>query len=637
MSADERETFKEAKSQKALALKAEALAVWERGRADGGGSCPLLFLHKGRWTIRCPTCNGQYYVGKDTIGEDHWWHMEVDHQICLLAEVDAKREMLLQNASPGIHSLVQWMEDLDVSGESMLKVAALSIYQPEEVQRRRRRHVVEEQQRALEKQLESQRLAREDNRRVVQAREEEERRVVQAREEEQQRALDAETAEKSELSRAGNTVCPSCRIGFSLYNEERSAHWEHQSWEERAATSSQGKLAWQVALQLGNACASNDFQAWLEASLVRLTHRREVVWDLMMHFRGILSAALNAPLHLEFPVTAANPDIWEWTFERWWPTIVRDLPVRESSCKLSDASKLLLVSITVPPVQEAVPIEIHPRKILGEQFGTAAKRTVADRNRRYVNGVSEIALATLHRLLTAIPRTEVETIVLNCMVDAIDSSTGLDTRECVFSVQINRDDFEKLHLARVDPVACVRNLNAAVPRVRGELLPVRPLVEFDKNDSRLIGATDVLSTLDLRPNLMDLTPTEFESLIQNLFEAIGLDTHQTQASRDGGVDCIAYDSRPIFGGKVVIQAKRYKNVVGVSAVRDLWGTVMNEGAGKGILVTTSGYGKASYAFAQGKPLELLEGSHLLHLLKEHTGIDARIIVPDTWVDLQTDM
>jgi restriction system protein len=44
----------------------------------------------------------------------------------------------------------------------------------------------------------------------------------------------------------------------------------------------------------------------------------------------------------------------------------------------------------------------------------------------------------------------------------------------------------------------------------------------------------------------------------------------------------------------VIQAKRYRNTVGVSAVRDLYGTMMNEGANKGILVTTSGYGRATY-------------------------------------------
>jgi restriction system protein len=122
---------------------------------------------------------------------------------------------------------------------------------------------------------------------------------------------------------------------------------------------------------------------------------------------------------------------------------------------------------------------------------------------------------------------------------------------------------------------------------------------------------------------MELTPSEFESLITNHFQKMGLEARQTQASRDGGVDCIAFDPRPIFGGKVVIQAKRYKDTVGVSAVRDLYGTVMNEGASKGILITTSGYGKASFEFAEGKPLELFSGSNLLHLLAEH-GIEAKI-------------
>ena len=83
---------------------------------------------------------------------------------------------------------------------------------------------------------------------------------------------------------------------------------------------------------------------------------------------------------------------------------------------------------------------------------------------------------------------------------------------------------------------------------------------------------------------------------------------------------------------MIIQAKRYKHTVGVSAVRDLFGTLQNEGASKGILVTTSGYGKAAYDFANGKPLELLEGSHLLFLLEEHAGIKARIVVPDSWKD-----
>ena len=161
---------------------------------------------------------------------------------------------------------------------------------------------------------------------------------------------------------------------------------------------------------------------------------------------------------------------------------------------------------------------------------------------------------------------------------------------------------------------------------------MKPVIDFDMADPRFVSTSDVLAELDARPNLMELTPTEFEGLITNLFETMGLDTKQTQPSRDGGVDCVAYDARPIFGGKVVIQAKRYKHTVGVSAVRDLFGTMQNEGATKGILVTTSGYGQASHEFANGKPLELIDGGNLLYLLQEHAGIEAKIEVPEDWVD-----
>jgi restriction system protein len=48
--------------------------------------------------------------------------------------------------------------------------------------------------------------------------------------------------------------------------------------------------------------------------------------------------------------------------------------------------------------------------------------------------------------------------------------------------------------------------------------------------------------------------------------------------------------------------------------------------------TTSGYGRAAYEFANGKPIELISGSNLLYLLKEHSDIDAKIEIPDDWVD-----
>jgi len=79
--------------------------------------------------------------------------------------------------------------------------------------------------------------------------------------------------------------------------------------------------------------------------------------------------------------------------------------------------------------------------------------------------------------------------------------------------------------------------------------------------------------------------------------------------------CVAIDIGQIGHG--------FRNTVGVGAVRDLYGTVLNEGATKGVLVTTSDYGPDSYAFANGKPLVLLSGANLLHMLEKH-GHRARI-------------
>lgn len=211
----------------------------------------------------------------------------------------------------------------------------------------------------------------------------------------------------------------------------------------------------------------------------------------------------------------------------------------------------------------------------------------------------------------------------NGYVESIDKGTGRSVRTCLITIRTSREMFTSFDLSKVDPQACLQRLNASVSKSPTELVPVRPVLAFNMVDSRFVEETDVLSELDQRPNLMELTPSEFESLITNLFQKMGLEARQTQASRDGGVDCVAFDPRPIFGGKVVIQAKRYKDTVGVSAVRDLYGTVMNEGASKGILITTSGFGKASFEFAEGKQLELLSGSHLLHLLAE-AGTEAKI-------------
>lgn len=298
-------------------------------------------------------------------------------------------------------------------------------------------------------------------------------------------------------------------------------------------------------------------------------------------------------------------------------------------------SKQLVVEYDLPPFEIVPAVTAYKYAKAKDEISEAA-RPAAQRKALYASVVAQVTLRTLHEIFEADRAHHIETLIFNGYVDSIDRATGQPARTCVVTVRTSRDIFAQINLAQVDSAACLKALNASVSKSPAELAPVRPVLEFSMVDPRFIEEVDVLSSLDQRRNLMELTPSEFEALISNLFGKMGLETRLTQASRDGGVDCVAFDPRPIFGGKVVIQAKRYKNTVGVSAVRDLFGTVQNEGASKGILVTTSGYGKAAFEFAAGKPLELLSGSNLLHLLAEHTGIEAKIEMPVDWKDSQAD-
>jgi restriction system protein len=181
----------------------------------------------------------------------------------------------------------------------------------------------------------------------------------------------------------------------------------------------------------------------------------------------------------------------------------------------------------------------------------------------------------------------------------------------------------------LDPVACLRGyLNAVVSPHPYDLEAIRPVVQFDLSKYKFVEEMDVVAGLDSRPDLLALKPVEFEHLIRQLFEAIGMKSWVTQASRDDGVDAVATNEDPIVGGLCIIQAKRYSRVVGLEAVHALAGVMADKHAAKGVLVTTSWVGKASHDFAaRTGRMEIIEGRHLKALLYEHLGLDVLISLP----------
>lgn len=215
----------------------------------------------------------------------------------------------------------------------------------------------------------------------------------------------------------------------------------------------------------------------------------------------------------------------------------------------------------------------------------------------------------------------IDSVTVNGKVRTVDKATGKEIEPYILSLNVARETFYEVNISSVDPKTWFKSSKGVSAASLTNVTPIAPVLVMSKEDKRFIEGYGVVDQIDDSVNLAAIDWQDFENLIRELFaeefSSNGGEVKITQASRDGGVDAIAFDPDPIRGGKIVIQAKRYTNVVGVSAVRDLYGTVVNEGATKGILVTTSNFGNDAYSFAQGKPLTLLNGAHLLYLLDKH--------------------
>ena len=75
-----------------------------------------------------------------------------------------------------------------------------------------------------------------------------------------------------------------------------------------------------------------------------------------------------------------------------------------------------------------------------------------------------------------------------------------------------------------------------------------------------------------------MTPTEFEHLVRQLFEAIGMQSWVTQASKDDGVDAVAVNEDPFMGGHCIIQVGHRRSLAAAtrwvqSGIASVTGTV----------------------------------------------------------------
>jgi restriction system protein len=132
---------------------------------------------------------------------------------------------------------------------------------------------------------------------------------------------------------------------------------------------------------------------------------------------------------------------------------------------------------------------------------------------------------------------------------------------------------------------------------------------------------------DLLDAILASSPAFFERLVIDLLVAMGYGANRANAAKtlgrsgDGGVD--GYIQEDKLGLDVVyVQAKRYarQNVVGRPLVQAFIGSLIGQGASRGVMLTTSRYSKEAVDYArsmQNHKLILIDGAQLTQLMIEH--------------------
>ncbi len=125
-------------------------------------------------------------------------------------------------------------------------------------------------------------------------------------------------------------------------------------------------------------------------------------------------------------------------------------------------------------------------------------------------------------------------------------------------------------------------------------------------------------------SLCQLPSKRFEDLLGEAYRRQGYKVEETLGGgADGGVDLILGHD----GDVTLVQCKRWKDKpVRVQTVRELYGIMHDRRASATKLVTTSSFTSEAIAFAEGKPIQLLDGRALLELLQS-VQTSPNIVVP----------
>lgn len=148
------------------------------------------------------------------------------------------------------------------------------------------------------------------------------------------------------------------------------------------------------------------------------------------------------------------------------------------------------------------------------------------------------------------------------------------------------------------------------------------MIKKKKNEKLIKSGIDVVDNM---PGL------GFERFVLAHFQKLGYKGELTSATNDYGADLIL--KKDDF--KIVVQAKRWKDKVGIKAVQEIVGAINHYGASKGMVITNSYFTSNARALAKSNNIELWDRDKLINIMAENQGKELSEIVTSEFKNTTT--
>jgi len=270
----------------------------------------------------------------------------------------------------------------------------------------------------------------------------------------------------------------------------------------------------------------------------------------------------------------------ESSIEEFAATVISALPMpdgldlRPAVAYRSDPREIV-VDIRLPPA-DIVPVEKTIKYVRARSSYTVKDRSRTERETIYRAVLAQLPLSVMNSLFVAFDNETMESATVNGILHLVDRATGRPATRYMVSVTTSRSSFDGLVLnaPELDPVLCIRELEAKLSPHPLDYEKVPTFLTFDEAKYRLGPSIDVAAGLDGRANLLEIDWSDFEQLVRELLlKMANGQARVTRRSRDDGIDGVIFDCDAALGGEYIVQAKRYRNVVPANDVRALAGVM----------------------------------------------------------------